>query len=400
MAETRKDTFYGAESKRLVGGSPPLPKKEGDMPKNRLVQGQSDRYGTVGDDQVGGSFRPFPPYPNRGGNTFMINLAAITSAIAAPLNAVKGLILSPLSGNSIPVIGQITQNTASTLKSTTNAITGAISGSTQSVLGNIGNTLNASNALSTLSGKARNVLNTVNTIPSYNQLNNLPSFVNSANTVKSIIGNANSITDLNNRLNNALNSSIRNSFTNPITSTVNNATYGINQIKNMLEVNRLANNIGNIIGTNNIGGKVANEIRSLTGDKFGTGLISFIPGATAAASLIDLIGNQMGLGGILSDLACNENSNFELAIDNPLDDINKSLENLKKSLESLINNTDLSNLGNRLIKNMNLDAINDALNQLLQMPNCQMIAKSALAKSSIIASKAKVANTSTPKSWK
>ena len=401
--QKRDDTFYGTPSKSTVGGSPPLPKMVGEKEKSKLSQGQSDRYSQVGQDQVGGNPRPFPQYPGRGKSTFMINLPSITSAISAIGSGMKGLTLSPLTAMSrVPSISAISQSMTGSINSAVSNITSGVNGLKSSVLSSIGSQINATRTLTNLSGKLRSLTDTVRSNNSMMTLNSLPAaLLGPATLVKSIVGNAQSVSQLNNRLNNSINSYISRSFTNPITNTISSATSGVNQIKNLLDTTKFANELGNAIGTNNIGVKVANEINSLTSGNFGAGLISMIPGTTTAASIIDLIGNQMGLGGILSDIACNDNIKLELAIDNPLDKINQSLENLRKALESILDKFHPENIGEQLIKNMNLDAIMNALNKLKEIPNCQTIAKTVLQKSAAINNQLVNNNTNKkPTTWK
>lgn len=407
------DTFYGAPPKATTGGSPPMPKKEGNKALSRLPQGQSDRYGNVGQIQVDGASQAYPPYPSRGGDTHMVNPSAISAAVASPTSNVKGVTVPAVesakkaassatsSFKITPSISSITSATQSASSKISSTISSAPSQLRSSVVSGLKSNLNISNSLSAVGGKVNALKAQLNSVPSYNSIGALPqSITSSANSVKNIIGNANSITDLNRQIENRLNSNISSTITNPVTNIVSSATYGVNDIKRMIETQNVANTIGDITGTTGIGYKVASEIRSLTSGNFATGIIGYIPGATAAASLVNLVGNTMGLGGILSDLACNGNPNLSLSLDNPLDKINKALENLKNSLQGILDGFDASQLDEALRKTLGLDALSNILNGLQQMPNCQSIAKSALQQSSALTSKAQAASTSTNKSWK
>ena len=110
----------------------------------------------------------------------------------------------------------------------------------------------------------------------------------------------------------------------------------------------------------------------------------------------------MGLGGILSDIACNKNLNFDLSIDNPLDRINAALMNLKSALESLLTAFDPSQLEEALKNALGWDALQNALNGLMNTPNCQMIARSVMQRSNAISTKATTTSkpsTSSSGSW-
>lgn len=397
--QKRDDTYYGSPKNSTVGGAPPLPKMEGEKELSRLAQGQSDRYGSVGQSQVGGSPRPFPPYPSRGGKTQMINLPAISSAVASPLSNLKGLTLPGLSpGLSSPNISSVTPATQQIANSINSQVTGAVSSLTSGVTTGLNKSLSPLNFSNSVASSSNKLSNLLTTVPSYNTLSSLPS-VGPNNTISQIIGNAQSIQDLNDRLNNSINNTISSNFTNPVTSVINNSTMGINQIKNLIETDNVADMITDATGTTGIGYRVADEIRNLTNGNAIAGVMGYIPGATAAASIINLVGNDLGLGGILSDIACNDNFNFELALDNPLDEINKALENLKASLEAMLEAFDPSKLQDAIMNNLGLDAIQDALNSLGQLPNCQTIAKTLLVQSSALSHRAAAQHSNTSKGW-
>lgn len=459
--QKRDDTYYGEPSKRTDGGSPPRPKQVGDKEKSRLPQGQNDRYSSVGAEQTGAEMRPFPGFPSRGSITQMLNLPNITSLLMAPLAALTGVATQALSNiQSMPAInaitsatGQIAGQIGSTLQSATSGLSnavagglansiGGLSGSLNGVLGgisgglnsplsalnnvtggiqnlgsnlgNLGSTLgNLTNVSSGMSGinlnsKIQGLTNSLNTIPSYNLISGFSSdTLNSANTIKNLIGNANSVSglvqNLQNNIQNTLNSNINNVITNPITNAITSTTYGVDQLKNLLNTQNVANAMVNSIGANNIGQTVANEIKALTSNNFISGVIGTTPGGTTAASIVDLVGNKMGLGGILSDLACNTSSgfNFEISIDNPLDKINSSLENLKTSLSTLLDAFDLNNLGNALNSALGLSAIQDAINSLNQLPTCQTLANTILQTSQTVASRntTQTSSLNSAKSW-
>lgn len=394
--QKRDDTYYGSDPKVTVGGSPPLPKMEGEKSRSLLEQGQSDRYGSVGQTQVGGSDRPYPPYPNRGQTTKMINLPAISSAVASPTQNMKGLNLSSSSGKFTPSISTLSSATGGIASTTQGAINSSVGGLRSGMTTGLNNTFGILNVTNGASGIANKVGTVMTTTPSYNTLNSLPGGVSStASSVKSIIGNANSISDLNNRINNSINSNIASTITNPVTSTVSTATYGISSIRNMIETQNVVNGAVNAAGARNIGGRVASEITSLTGSKYVNGIIGYIPGATAAASVVDLVGNNMGLGGILSDMYCNDNFNVDLSLDNPLDRINNSLSNLKNTLQTLLAAFDPTKLNGALSNALGLSALNNALNLLMTTPSCQMVAKSALQRSNAITKSATQSSSTT-----
>lgn len=404
----KNDTYYGAQQKSTVGGSPPMPKTEGNKSLSKLPQGQYDRYGSVGQSQVDGSPRPYPPYPNRGGQTQMVNSSALSSAVASSNANMKGVTIPAASAAkgkfsatpSITSVSGVTQSLSSNLSS---KIRNAPSALRTSVVSGLKTNLPISSSVGAIGSKVNALKTQLNSVPSYNSLGQLPeSITSSAGSVKSIIGNANSISDLNRQIENKLNSTISSTITNPVTNVVSSTTYGVNDIKRMIETQNVANTIGEITGTTGIGGKVANEIRGLTNGSFVPGIIGYIPGATAATALVDLIGNTMGLGGILSDMACNGSPNLSMSLDNPLDKIDQALKNLKESLKGLLDSFNADELDEALKRTLGLDALTNALNGLNQLPNCQSIASSALSQSSAITSKARAANTSSgskSKSW-
>lgn len=395
--QKRDDTYYGSPPNATVGGAPPLPKMEGDKTLSAIPQGQSDRYSSVGKEQVGIDLRPYPPYPNRGGMTFMVNLPAISSAISAPLSQLKGLSLSGLTSSvTAPILSKVTSTTNAVASKASSAITAATSGLTGAVTSGLKNSVNL-NITNNLINKMSSLTSGLSSIPGYNALPSLPSSLTSElSSVKSIIGNANSIQDLNNRINSRLNSYVSSTITSPVTSVISDATFGVNSIKRAIETQNVANMITDMTGTTNIGGRVVAEINSLTNGSFITGVLGHIPGATAAASLINLVSNTMGLGGIMSDIICNEPTNFELALDNPLDAINARLENLKKSLEAMANAFDPNSLASAIKDNLNLEAIQNALNSLGQGVNCQSIVRATMNQSAVLNS---AATSAKPTKW-
>lgn len=401
--QDRKDTYYGCDPKTTVGGSPPLPKMNGDKSANTLAQGGSDRYGAVGQTQTGGGMRPYPPYPVRGSETKMVNLPAISSAVSTPTSNTKGLNLGSSNGSFTPSISTLSGATNSAASATQGAIGASVSGLQSGTTKALNSTFGIFNATGAVGSIANSVGTTLNTTPSYNTISALPGGVTAgASSIHSIIGNANSISDLNNQINSRINSNIANTITNPVTSTVSSATYGISSIRNMIETQNVANSVVGAAGLTNIGGRVASEISNLTGSSYINGIIGYIPGATAAASLVNLVGNTMGLGGILSDIACNKNLNFDLSIDNPLDRINAALKNLKSALESLLTAFDPSQLEEALKNALGWNALQNALNGLMNTPNCQMIARNVMQRSNAISTKATTTSkpsTSSSGSW-
>ena len=375
----------------------------GDKSANTLAQGGSDRYGAVGQTQTGGGMRPYPPYPVRGSETKMVNLPAISSAVSTPTSNTKGLNLGSSNGSFTPSISTLSGATNSAASATQGAIGASVSGLQSGTTKALNSTFGIFNATGAVGSIANSVGTTLNTTPSYNTISALPGGVTAgASSIHSIIGNANSISDLNNQINSRINSNIANTITNPVTSTVSSATYGISSIRNMIETQNVANSVVGAAGLTNIGGRVASEISNLTGSSYINGIIGYIPGATAAASLVNLVGNTMGLGGILSDIACNKNLNFDLSIDNPLDRINAALKNLKSALESLLTAFDPSQLEEALKNALGWNALQNALNGLMNTPNCQMIARNVMQRSNAISTKATTTSkpsTSSSGSW-
>lgn len=398
--QKKDDTYYGSPQNSTIGGSPPMPKEQGDKELSKLSQGQSDRYSSVGQSQVGGSSRPYPEYPSRGSVTSMINLPSISSAVSTPMSNLNGITIPGMSNSSsVPNISSISNTTGQISSQISSQIRNATSGLTPTITQSLSNTFNTAGTTASINQKLGNLENALYSIPSYNKLNS-GSLVNPNNPISQIMSNVNSIQDLNNKINNSINNTISDTITNPVVDVINSSTYGINQIKDLISTDNVADIITDSTGTTGIGYKVADEIRNLTNGDAIAGILGKIPGMTAAASIVDLIGNDLGLGGILSDIACNNNFNFDLSLDNPLDAINDALENLKDALDKLADAFDPSKLGDAILDNLGLDAIQDALNSLLQVPSCQNIAQALLTQSHNLTARAKSQSTNTYTSWK
>ena len=377
-----------------------MPKEQGNKEFSKLPQGQSDRYSSVGQSQVGGTSRPYPEYPNRGSVTSMINLPCISSAVSSPMSNLNGVTIPGLStSSSIPDISSVSKTTGSISNQISSQIRSATSGLTPSITQSLSNTFNTAGTTNSINQKLNNLQNSIYSIPSYNRLSS-GSIVSSNNPISKIMSNVNSIQDLNNKINNSINGTISDTITNPVVNVINSSTYGVNQIKDLISTDNVADIITDSTGTTGIGYKVANEIRNLTNGDAIAGILGKIPGSTAAAAIVDLVGNDLGLGGILSDIACNNNFNLDISLDNPLDAINDALENLKDALDKLADAFDPSKLGDAILDNLGLDAIQDALNSLLQVPSCQNIAQTLLTQSHNLTTRARSQSTNTYTSWK